>query len=129
MLHQPKIIYTLKDLELRKIWHHLKMWLNAVHCLHTAAFFLYTLITQDHRFTFKGQKSKNKTFSNFVLLSEFQGEKQMSHILGNMEWNQKEQLHPAPKSSDFLKLKPEQILCVLNGWELQKYFFHNSLLT
>lgn len=61
------------------------MWLNAVHCLHTVAFFLYTLITQDHRFTFKGQKSKNKTLSNFVLLSEFQGEKQMSHILGNME--------------------------------------------
>lgn len=40
-----------------KVWHHLKMWLNAVYCLHTAGFVLYTLATQDHIFTFKGQKS------------------------------------------------------------------------
>lgn len=68
------------------------------------------------------QKPKNKTLFNIVL-AQFQRGKRMAHILGNVEWNQKEQLQPAPKSSDFPKLKPAQILYVLNGWELQKYFF------
>lgn len=121
MLHRPKIIFTLKDLELWKDLASFKKCFNAVHCLHTDSFFLYVLNTGSHVHN-QRQKWKNKTLADIVLI-QFQRGKQTTHILGNMEWNQKEQLQPVPKSSDFLMLKPAQILYILNEWELQKYFF------
>lgn len=111
MLHQPKIIFTLKDLELWKDLASFKKWLNAVHYLHTAAFFLYTLITQDHVFIFQGKKIREPNTFQFCS-STISKEKTNSPHLGETKRN----CSLLPKGVTFLRWNQHKsFVCQMDG--------------